>query len=167
MSRSTAGPPPPLPSRLSQPLASIPPPAGPLQELDGGRQQFVDRPPPTPGGGMGNPFGGDWFSQGRGKRKYPSVASKPQSWSLIANPQAQAKNGVIMTIASIVDEALALPLAERSYVAERLLLSLDDDRPLSDEWREEIARRVARRAAGESRSFSRDEVRRDVQALLA
>ena len=72
-----------------------------------------------------------------------------------------------MTAAAIVDEALALPLAERSYVAGRLLLSLDDDRPLSDEWREEIARRVARSEAGESRSFSRDEVRLDVQALLA
>jgi hypothetical protein len=52
-------------------------------------------------------------------------------------------------------------------VAERLLLSLDEDRPLSDEWRAEIARRVARRAAGESRPYSREEVRRDVEALLS
>jgi len=73
----------------------------------------------------------------------------------------------MMTAASIVDEALALPLPERSYVAERLLLSLDEDRPLSDEWRAEIARRVARRAAGESRPFSREEVRRDAQALVS
>ena len=72
-----------------------------------------------------------------------------------------------MTTAAIVDEALALPLPERSYVAERLLLSLDEDRPLSDEWREEISRRVTRRANGESRTFSREEVRRDVQAVLA
>jgi putative addiction module component (TIGR02574 family) len=73
----------------------------------------------------------------------------------------------MMTAATIVDEALALPLPERSWVAERLLLSLDEDRPLSDEWRAEIARRVARRAAGESRIFSREEVRQDVQALLS
>lgn len=72
-----------------------------------------------------------------------------------------------MTTASLVDEALALPLAERSYVAERLLRSLEDERPLTDEWREEIARRVARRERGESRPYSREEVRRDVQAVLA
>jgi putative addiction module component (TIGR02574 family) len=72
-----------------------------------------------------------------------------------------------MTASTIVDEALALPLAERSFIVGRLLLSLDEDRPLSDEWREEIARRVARREAGESRSVSREEVRRDVQALLS
>lgn len=72
----------------------------------------------------------------------------------------------MMTAATLVDEALTLPLAERSYVAERLLVSLEDERPLSDEWREEIARRVARRESGESRTFSREEVRRDVAAVL-
>lgn len=72
-----------------------------------------------------------------------------------------------MTTAAIVEEVLSLPLPERSYIAERLLRSLDEDRPLSDEWQEEIARRVARRAAGESRTISREDVRRDVQALLA
>lgn len=73
----------------------------------------------------------------------------------------------MMTTTALVEEALNLPLPERSYLVERLLLSLDEDRPLSDEWREEIARRVARRAAGESRTFSREEVRHDVQAVLA
>ena len=72
-----------------------------------------------------------------------------------------------MTTAALVDEALALPLTERSYVAERLLRSLDDDRPLSDEWREEIARRVARRLRGESGTFSRDDVRADVNTVLS
>jgi len=72
-----------------------------------------------------------------------------------------------MTAAALVEQALALPLSDRSYVAERLLLSLEDERPLSAEWREEIARRVARRKAGDSRSYSREEVRRDVQTLLS
>ena len=44
-------------------------PGGPPQQQGGGRQQFTDRTPPKPGGGMGNPFGGDWFSQAQGKRK--------------------------------------------------------------------------------------------------
>ena len=44
-------------------------PGGPPQQPGSGRQQFVDRTPPKPGGGMGNPFGGDWFSQGQGKKR--------------------------------------------------------------------------------------------------
>ncbi len=72
-----------------------------------------------------------------------------------------------MSTTALVDEALALPRAERSYVAERLLSRLEEERPLSNEWREEIARRVARRERGESRSFSQEEVHQDVQALLS
>jgi putative addiction module component (TIGR02574 family) len=74
---------------------------------------------------------------------------------------------IMMTTEALMNEALALPLAERSYVAERLLRSLEDDIPLSDAWREEVERRIARRERGESHSFSREEVRRDAAALLA
>ena len=72
-----------------------------------------------------------------------------------------------MTATALVDEALALPLPDRSYVVERLLLSLEDERPLSAEWREEISRRVARRERGESRLYSREEVQREMQAVLS
>lgn len=66
----------------------------------------------------------------------------------------------------LLEEAMALPRAERSFVAERLLESLDHDTSLSTEWNEEIARRIARRESGESRVYSREEIRRDVQALV-
>ncbi len=29
----------------------------------------MGRTAPKPGGGMGNPFGGDWFSQGQQKKR--------------------------------------------------------------------------------------------------
>ena len=67
----------------------------------------------------------------------------------------------------LLEEAMTLPRAERSFVAERLLESLDQDTPLSPEWNEEIARRIARRESGESRVYTREEIRRDVQALLS
>lgn len=67
----------------------------------------------------------------------------------------------------LLEEAMALPRAERSFVAERLLESLDGDTSVSAEWGEEIARRIARRESGESRVYSREEIRRDVQALLS
>ena len=47
-------------------------PGGPLQSQVGrgsSRADYVDRTPPKPGGGMGNPFGGDWFSQAQGKKR--------------------------------------------------------------------------------------------------
>ena len=42
----------------------------PQQGGGGGPRNFDrDRAPAKAGGGMGNPFGGDWFSQGQGKAK--------------------------------------------------------------------------------------------------
>jgi putative addiction module component (TIGR02574 family) len=68
---------------------------------------------------------------------------------------------------TVIDEALALPPAERSYVVQRLIVSLDEERELSHAWREEIERRIARRKSGETRTYTREEVARDVQSLLA
>jgi putative addiction module component (TIGR02574 family) len=59
----------------------------------------------------------------------------------------------------LLEEAMTLPRAERSFVAERLLESLDYETPLSAEWSEEIARRIARRESGESRVYTREEMR--------
>jgi putative addiction module component (TIGR02574 family) len=70
-------------------------------------------------------------------------------------------------VTSILQNALSLPLPERSYIAERLLVSLDDDGELSPAWREELDARVQRRQSGETRSYSREEVRKHIEALLA
>lgn len=45
----------------------------------------------------------------------------------------------------IISEALALPLASRAFVAEKLIESLDAPEcpPLSAKWQEEIERRCA------------------------
>jgi putative addiction module component (TIGR02574 family) len=70
-------------------------------------------------------------------------------------------------VSTVIDEALALPSADRSYLVERLIASLDEDGTLSPEWREEIEQRVARRERGETRTYTRDEVSRDVDDLLS
>lgn len=69
-------------------------------------------------------------------------------------------------ISSVLQNVLSLPLPERSYIAERLLVSLDDDGELSPAWRAEIDARVKRRASGETRAHSRDEVRQHIQGIL-
>jgi putative addiction module component (TIGR02574 family) len=50
----------------------------------------------------------------------------------------------------IVREVLELPREDRAFLAERLLESLDFEEPfeLSDEWKEEIARRCREIEAG-------------------
>ncbi len=68
---------------------------------------------------------------------------------------------------TVIDEALALPPADRSYLVQRLLFSLDEERDLSPAWCDEIERRIARRQRGETRTYSREEVSRDVESLLA
>ena len=70
-------------------------------------------------------------------------------------------------VTSVLQNALSLPLPERSYIAERLLVSLDDDGELSPAWREEIDARVQRRQSGETRPYSREEVREHIEAILA
>ncbi|WP_367870790.1 addiction module protein [Luteolibacter sp. Populi] len=67
----------------------------------------------------------------------------------------------------ILEEAMTLPRAERSFVADRLLESLDGEAGLSPAWSAEIARRIARRESGESSAYSREDIRKDVQALLS
>lgn len=68
---------------------------------------------------------------------------------------------------TVIDEALALPPADRSYLVQRLLVSLDEERELSPAWCDEIESRIARRQRGEARTHTREEVARDVESLLA
>lgn len=70
-------------------------------------------------------------------------------------------------VAHVLQEALSLPLPERSYIAERLLVSLEDGGELSPAWREELNSRVRRRQSGETRSYSRDEVRGYIEDILS
>ena len=72
-----------------------------------------------------------------------------------------------LDVSHVLQDALSLPLAERSYLAERLLVSLDDDGIISDAWHKELDERVQRRQSGETRSFSREEVHDHLRSVLA
>jgi hypothetical protein len=73
----------------------------------------------------------------------------------------------MITTAEILNEVLVLPRSDRSYLAAKLIESLDDESELSPEWRAEIGRRVERRISGESAQISRNELHRDIEAILA
>ncbi len=67
----------------------------------------------------------------------------------------------------VKDDALQLPLEDRSRLASRLLESLDDDAEVSPEWLEEIRRRVKEVKDGTAKMVPHDEVMANVRARLA
>lgn len=67
----------------------------------------------------------------------------------------------------IQDDALNLPLEDRSRLASRLLESLDDDVEVSGEWLEEIRRRAKNIRAGTSKLTTHDQVMAEVRDGLA
>jgi putative addiction module component (TIGR02574 family) len=72
-------------------------------------------------------------------------------------------------ITNVLRSALSMPRPERSYLAERLLISLDleDDDEMPQQWRAEMDARVQSRERGETRSISHEEVMADLDAVIA
>jgi putative addiction module component (TIGR02574 family) len=73
----------------------------------------------------------------------------------------------MVTISRIMNEVLELPRNDRSYLALKLIESLDEEQELSQEWKEEIGKRVARRESGETSQISQDNLHRDIEKILA
>lgn len=74
-----------------------------------------------------------------------------------------------LNIAELVECALSMPRAERSYLVTKLIGSLDDDDDLeaSQEWRDELNRRVEEMRNGTSPGIPHEEVMREARELLA
>ncbi len=73
----------------------------------------------------------------------------------------------MITVAQIMNEVLELPRSDRSYLAAKLIESLDEEQELSPEWIAEIDRRVRSRTSGESTQIRQDELHRDIEKILA
>ena len=66
---------------------------------------------------------------------------------------------------SVLDAALALPADERAEIAERLMLSLDEQRQreIEDSWAAEIQRRMDEVDRGEVAMVPADEAMRQIR----
>jgi len=64
---------------------------------------------------------------------------------------------MVSTTTELLENALSLPETDRSYLASKLLESLDDG-GVSKEWDEEIARRVSSIDDGSAQLIPHDEV---------
>ena len=74
-----------------------------------------------------------------------------------------------LNIAELVECALSMPRAERSYLVTKLIGSLDDDDDIeiSQEWRDELNRRVEEMRDGTSPGIPHEEVMNGARELLA
>ena len=75
-------------------------------------------------------------------------------------------NAAAIDITSVLQSALSMPRPERSYIAERLLVSLEDDDEMPPQWREEMDARVQRRERGETLSYSHEEVMAELDSVI-
>lgn len=71
------------------------------------------------------------------------------------------------TIADIMSGALSLPKSDRTFLASKLLESLDEAEDLTAEFQAELDQRVARWKSGESRAVSSEELHREIERVLA
>ncbi len=73
------------------------------------------------------------------------------------------------TFDNVLQDALRLPIEERSRIAARLIESVDtdEDADLSPAWNEEIERRVEAARIGRSQRIPHDAVMGDVREMLA
>ena len=71
-----------------------------------------------------------------------------------------------MNIAEILTGALEMPRADRSYLATKLIESLDEEMELTPGYRAELDARMERYRNSESKGVSSEELHAEVQALL-
>ncbi|MCF7785006.1 MAG: addiction module protein [Prosthecobacter sp.] len=78
-------------------------------------------------------------------------------------------NASAPSITDLVEYALAMSRAKRSYLVTKLIGSLDDDEDseVSQEWRDELNRRVEKMRDGTSPGIPHEEVMSGARELLA
>ena len=69
-------------------------------------------------------------------------------------------------VEELENAALALPPAERARLAERLLVSLDEEPEVEAAWTEEVRQRLAEYRAGETNTSTAEQVMKDARGRL-
>lgn len=73
----------------------------------------------------------------------------------------------VVSYEKVKDDALHLPIEDRSRLASRLLESLDDDDDISPEWKDELDRRLQEIDEGKAVMIPHAEVMANVRESLA
>lgn len=73
----------------------------------------------------------------------------------------------MMTATQLMDDVMKLPRADRSYLATKIIESLDQGEELSSEWVNELDKRVEKWESGESESISSVDFHAEIKARLS
>ncbi len=76
-------------------------------------------------------------------------------------------NAGMNTAAELIDDVLGLPRSDRSYLAAKIIESLDREDDIDPEWMAELDRRVESWKSGESPSVSSEDLHREIKTRLA
>jgi putative addiction module component (TIGR02574 family) len=71
------------------------------------------------------------------------------------------------TALDMIGNVLSLPRTDRSYLAAKLIESLDEEREFSPEILDELESRATRAHSGETQTVSLNEVRGKIQQVLS
>lgn len=74
---------------------------------------------------------------------------------------------VMNTAFELMEGVLKLPREDRSYLATKIIESLDQNDDLSPEWMEELDKRVESWRSGESPAISSDDLHQEIRDRLA
>ena len=73
----------------------------------------------------------------------------------------------MIAVAELIEEALNLPQTDRSYLASKLLESLDeDDSEMNEEWKSELGRRLQEIDEGKVEMIPHAQVMANMRAML-
>ena len=71
------------------------------------------------------------------------------------------------TAAKLMDDVLSLPRPDRSYLAAKLIESLDRQDDISPEWMAELDRRVENWKADKSNAVTSEDLHQEIQNRLS
>jgi putative addiction module component (TIGR02574 family) len=71
------------------------------------------------------------------------------------------------TAIELIDDVLKLPRSDRSYLAAKIIESLDQEDDISPEWMVELDRRVESWKSGENPSVSSEDLHQEIKSRLA
>jgi len=74
---------------------------------------------------------------------------------------------VMNTAFELMEDVLKLPRQDRSYLATKIIESLEQNDELSPEWMEELDRRVESWKSGESPAVSSEDLHQEIRDRLA
>ncbi len=70
------------------------------------------------------------------------------------------------TAIELIEDVLKLPRSDRSYLAAKIIESLDQEDDISPEWMVELDRRVESWKSGESSSVSSEDLHQEIKNRL-